>query len=684
MNNRSDLTRWMTTGILGEGSTPPPPYVEPNFTVLASIFDNMAAIEPSRVWQDVDGTIPVTHGSVVKAIDDIKGGAKVKWNSNDFVRKSYFLPKYGSMKDLQRGIYLHPAGDRPYLFIPNILDFVFDKAITPHASPNTLVFVYRNKRAVFDENLTPASAINYKQQGNGLIASGNNGGGGFVEVIGSNHPAEDVWTAVYIVDNGASSRLYYNNVANGNAFTLVAGTIDLLGFGTTSHVLECDLAFIGEYKGAMSSGDRITVQSQLASIYAIGQKPTRPFAENISVGFNGIDTFTASYTYNDGGTGIPEDTSLRVVEFFCLDTSTSPDGYTGLDNIKVIWGHNALTLVRKDFPSYFFSPGTGNIQVGVRIKAYGIGGVHWDGIPLRSNTISDNIAGTPGTPVPSLASATIEDSDKNRFILTFTGGSGTIDNTTGLTTDFKVFIDDVEVAVTAIAFPGGQVMHVDIASDIESTNTARIQMLRGADPLKDTNGALVEQFVTGPIIAVENNIVGPITANLNFTWFVDTALPGWNNYTYDMAVLGVIDDDVPDEEGVNSGITAEVSDVWGGFIENTVGQTNADFPDSNITKRGFSLWSGGQNQGAIKLSGFNPGQAVDIKAALLVDTGGTATTSVTVIGATTQAYTGLDVSTLQQVNCSTTANASGEVTVQVNTTSGGVTQLCALIFIKYP
>jgi hypothetical protein len=653
----------------------PPKEIEfPSVLKILPLVDGLAITSRDNLFSDTTGTKKVIDGSFVRRINELKNGQHILWQSSDTIRRSYLQKIYGSRHDLHFPQFKNPVGDIPHISIFNMFDTVFyNTPFTAVPSPFTVGRVVRRRTSVQDESMSPAESIGIKETSGNRIEI-NNSTTGFVSASGSSPLSPDVWTHVMAEDNGVSSKIYFDNVQNGSNFTLNAGNLTQLGIGTISHVYEHDLCLLYRVNRILTTNERNALHTEIANIIPLGTRVNKPFAYNISVTFNGVDTFNATVgNFNQGDDALSANTALDEIEWIHRTNIADANGYTFLDGQKLILGATGSSLKRSSYPSYFITPGDGNAWVAARIKRYNTITRSNTDIPLRSQYVNDNVTGTPdGTYAPKLSSVVINDSLKTRLVLTYISGSGTLSNTSSNASDFTLFVNNSATPINSMSFAGGNVLNLDVASPLTYTsayvNPLRLQLIQGSNPLRDTNGKICENFITGIFTNISNSIVGPVTIKGNITHNGnDTTATGFININGGNAwnTTGSKASSMVDINGVSSSIGLTLVTAGGNKGPNSAANspggvlpTSSNYPDTNINTRGCGTEDNGSF--SFKFTGLGANKTYDLNLVFFKDNGfrlgGAFTVNISGSGATTYNNSSL----VEVVNNSLTANSSGE------------------------
>ncbi len=232
------------------------------------------------------------------------------------------------------------------------------------------------------------------------------------------------------------------------------------------------------------------------------------------------------------------------------------------------------------------------------------------------------------------------------------------------------------------------------------------QMRSGANDLKDSQGRKVEDFATDVLIALTNNISGPVTVKANLTRFANsTSATGWINLDTDWGATGVKSASMTSTTGSLSGVGLSVTDAFPSLHINSSTACNSgctygtwtspsasisEIPDSNISIRSPVAETGGAT-GAFQFTGLSAGQTYDLVLYQFVDDdgfpdGGSGTVVVTNGAGTSNAS--VDLTSDRRIKTTftgLTASGSGTVTVTYTLTGGaGQVGAFAFEFTKYP
>lgn len=655
-----------------------------DYSQLYAYFDKAVNIaELNSVYSDTGRTTAANDGDYVKNITEINDGSNLSWISSS-IRKSYLSQKFASRYNFQAPVYKSPSGDKPHITFPNMLDTQYSSSTFSAAnSPNTMVAVIRSRRAVPDEGGVGMGLYVRDRSADHLEISNS---AGSVELdAASGIPTYQQIKVILVEDNGASSRLFVNNVQFGTNKTLAAGTINQLFYGTTSHQWEHDLFFVGVHYGIFSSGDRSALQTLIESFFSVSSGPNKPYLYNPVLSFDGVDTFSVSSVSFNDPSSVGENTSLREYEWFVNRSAASVDGYTGLDGQYAI--HRGSILKRGDHPDVFLAgaTGTGAVQVAVRIKGYDNNGNSWSGIPFRSLFINDNIAGTPVTTGQCwIDSVTVEDATPTRIRvhLTSTAGGGTFSG--GNANHFKVWVNDVDTAFTA-DFTGLGSGNVDLTLSTPLTYSDDVVVNHIPDattPLKNSLNFTVPLQSTGTYLAFTNNIVGPITIKVNLSQSVDGTSPPWNNANVGGGGVATLIADLDDEDGNATGISLAITEAGQGWTGSDYASAGTLFNETNVTQRGAGVWQGGNTNTTLRFAGLSAGQTFDISWAIAkIGNGGVG--NVVINGGTPIAFNSSSYTEFTETGL--TADGSGNIDFTMTITgSGDEAALIGFILTTYP
>jgi len=655
-----------------------------DYSPLYAYFDKAVNIaESGSVFSDVARTTSANDGDYVKSLTEVLDGTNLSFTSSS-VRRSFIAQKYGARYDLLYPVYKRPSGDKPHITFPNMLDVQFSSStFTANNSPNTVVVVMRNRRAVSDEGGV-GMGITARDRGGDHLEIANSAGAVELDAA-SGIPTYQQIKVLLIEDNGTSSRAFINNSQLGTNKTLAAGSIGQLYYGTTSHQWEHDLLFVGVKYGTFTSPQRSALQTLIESYFSVNSGPNKPYLHNPVVAFDGTDTFTVtSVTFNDPD-AVGENTSLREYEWFVGRTTASIPGWTNpIDNGYAV--HRGTTLKRSEHPEIFNGiAGNGTVYVSVRIKGYDNNGNSWSGIPFRSFGVIDNVVGTPVTTGQCwINSVTVEDATptKIRVHLTSSAGGGTFSG--GNANHFKVWVNGVETAFTAdfTGLVASGNIDLNLSTPLTYSDDVQVNHIPDATtPLKNSLNFTVPLQSTGPYLAFTNNIVGPITMKVNLSWFVDATSPPWQNLTADGSVA-TIDADVADEDGNATGIALAVTNSFQGWTTSDYGSAGTLFNETAVTARGLGVWQGGNTNGTLRFSGLGAGQTFDISYAI-AKTGNGGAGNVVINGGSAIAFN--SSSYTEFTSTGLTADGSGNIDFTMTITgSGDEAALIGIILTIYP
>jgi chitodextrinase len=473
---------------------------------LKSMFTKLVYVDTDNVFADTARTAPaidgVNHPSLT--LTELIDGTHVTW-TEESPRKSLLSTAYGFGHDRRGPTFKNPAGDVPHVFIPNVIasQFASTGTFATQNSPNTSAVLFRNRRAVSYEGGLGIGVFardrdyNHYELGNFT---------GAVELpAGSGVAAFDTWSLLVLEDNGSSSRIYLNGQKLCCDVTLPTSFVNRLYYSTVSHALEHDVKFAGHYHGIFTAAQRDTLLALANQIVPIDSMPNAPVAFNPTISFDGIDTFSVpNYSFHSVG-GVAIDPSTVEIDWFVVSTNIpTVQGWLGLDGQRFL--HRGPTLKRSLFPSSIPAPGNGGQSVAVTIKARDLNGRGWTGIPFRSQFTFDNILGTPdGVYAPVLQSIVATAANTQRLTLTWTGGAP-LNTGSGNASDFTVLVNGVARSVTAMSFAGDRVLQLTLASPLAHADVIIVKYRQGANPLKDTNSKVLENFISGMLVAVDNQI----------------------------------------------------------------------------------------------------------------------------------------------------------------------------------
>jgi hypothetical protein len=473
---------------------------------LKSMFSHFVYVDTNNVYTDASRSTLAADGVAYTALNLTESvtGAHLTWLPIG-PRRTFLSPAFGFSHDRTAPIFKNPLGDVPHVFIPNVLDSVFNSSGTfaNQASPNTSVVLFRHRRAIVDEGGI-GMGLQARDRGYNQYEIGNFTGA--TELAANSGIAPfDVWSLLVLEDNGSQSRIYLNGAKLGADVTLPASLVNRLYYGTNSHVLEHDLKFAGHFNGIFTAAQRDNLLALANRIVPIGSLPKAPVVTNPVVVFDGTDTFrVASYSYSAPDGAAINPASLEIEWFVTSLNVPTVQGWFGLDGQRFV--HRGPTLKRSLFPSSFPIPGNDQQQVVAVVRARDVNGCGWSGVPFRSRPLRDEIPGTPDSvKAPVLASAVVSATATQRIALTWSGGAA-LASSSGSKSDFTVLVNGAPAAVSSIAFPGGSVLHLQLAAPLAHADAITVKLQQGSNPLKDSNNKAVENFVTGILVAVVNQI----------------------------------------------------------------------------------------------------------------------------------------------------------------------------------
>jgi len=665
--------------------------VEPYFT-----GGRMAYVSSNNVYTDLARTDVATDGDEVRSITELIDSDHLQWMSSEN-RKSYLNTIYGSRYTIDRPIFKNPSQDIPHIFIPNVFDEEFAGGDTLNwASPNTAVYIIRNRLAIGYEGLAKAESLALYDEDSYDHYSITNSGGDVELADGSGVAPFDKWVVLWVEDNGTSTRLFMDEGAGpvqvGSNVTLGAAllTKNILG-STDLHVNQMDFAGKFIKDTIFSDEDRADICTLLRSIFNIGDTPALPWAE-VTHAFDGVDTFVPTVTYHGS---VAEDTAAR--EFMWVFISIVPGSLKGdfLDSQCVI--AKTPTLIRSDHPSFFVDFGdyaTTNAEVACYVKVYDTNGASAGWIPSRSAYVRDEVVGTPsGVYAPVVQTITILEAEPDFIRVQF---SGNINAASLDYSGFTLTVNGIDVSSSMYSVTNPSSSSIRILTSETFAYDDEIILHYETGTIEGTNGKLIESFTSGVLVDIDNEIPGPVTVKANLTRFTNsTSATGWTNVDVDWTTTGTKAADLTDTLGNASGISLSVTDAFPDIHINTTTVTNADIPadagpTQNISVRSPVAMTGGAS-GNLVFGGMTPGQTVDINAFHLVDDdnfpdGGTGNLAILHGGGTTNDALNLTADAYVKITrTGLTADGSGNVTLTYTNTGGsGQVGPFAVWITKYP
>lgn len=471
---------------------------------LKTFANKMIYVDYNNVYTDATRTTLAKDGEQYNALNitELISGDNITWSDGGNQRRSFLDIFYGFTGDRIDPMFKNPFGDTPHVTLTNVLGTQFiSPSFSSLTSPNTVVTLVRQRLAASDEGAFGMSVAARDRGYNHLEI--NNFAGGVELDNDTGVPAFEKWNLLLIEDNGTSSGAEINGIRLGTNKTLPASFVNQLYYGTNSHVVEHDVKFCLLYNGIFNNAQKARILSLANQLVPINSMPYAPCIYNPVVTFDGVDSFyISSYSFNSVFGVAIDPASIQIS--WCVIGGTTVQGWTGLDTQRIV--HVGSTLVRSLYPSAFPVPGSGQQQVFAIITARDLNGFVWTGIPFRSRAVNDNVTGTPaGTYPPVLQSIIVTSADQKKLVLTYTGGAN-LDNTSGNVSYFTVLVNGVEVPKSSIAFPGGRVLNLNLVNNIQSGDEVTVKLVQGVTPLKDTNNKSVENFVSGILVEVDNQI----------------------------------------------------------------------------------------------------------------------------------------------------------------------------------
>jgi hypothetical protein len=663
-----------------------------DYTVLYASFDKLIIPDSTdSIYSDVARSTLAVDGDYARNLTELIDGSNLPFTVNS--PRTFLAQEWGSRYNLRQPVYKKPAGDVGVISFFNSLNNVFQSAsFTGLTDPNTIVAVIRSRTAVNYEGGVGLFGGALRDRGDADHYELSNSAGSVELDAASGVAAFDQVAILMMVADGANSQVYLNGTKLGTDETLGAGTISSLLLGTTSHVQEHDVLMVGLINDVLSTGDRGTLQTLLETLWTPTQRPQKPHAYNIVVTFDGTDTFNVTYDFHDAD-GSGENTSAVEYEWIVYNTIADLDGFDTLDS-QAPAGRGA-TFKRGEHPNKFIFPsgtyGDGHIYVACRVKAYSNNGNSWGGIPFRSLSLIDNVAGTPVTTgqfYPDTISVEDATPDEIQVVLGWTsGGDGWGAGHGGNVADFHVYVNGSEVTISS--FDGSTIVAssfftLNLAAPLLYSDVVTLSYVPIVDDIVNPSGFALEQFYTGVYLPFNNNIVGPITMKVNLSFAgVDGTSPPWANVNSAWTTIQTEDADVADINGDATGISLEVLTAFQGW-NTTSGGPGTLFDEANVAARGASVYQAGTDVGVLRFAGLSAGQTFDISYAIGDGNGGAGSVDVTDgAGVNSQAFT--DGTYTEYTKTGLTADGSGNVDITL-TITGSTKQstMCGIILTTYP
>jgi hypothetical protein len=356
----------------------------PEYPDLKQYFD--AAYVAQESFEDKGGSTPIANRKPVRMIKDIIGDKDLIWAGKEVPSPMWPTPPVFYVDENTGGA--KPTG---YIFLHNVTDTYWEsKLFTAIPQPYDVYVVLRDVEAVNFEAYF-SRAFGLKEFGDRLqliLVSGNAN-----KQILMDAPTKLPFNKISIVRlryDGANTKVWLNNVqVPPNTVDVGDIKINLIAYGTNSHVAQHDFFGMWAKFGTLTPAEHEIVYKTLADFYNPGNFPTKPLADKIkAVWDRNTKSWSAQYTYVGEN---PEDLTKTEFQWGYQDLSKDLDTSTLFPGDKA----KGKTLVRSDFPGEIPLPGQANVsqQKGVRVfvivKVYDNKGNSWRHL-VRSGFTVDN------------------------------------------------------------------------------------------------------------------------------------------------------------------------------------------------------------------------------------------------------------------------------------------------------
>lgn len=348
---------------------------------IKAIFDVMYL--PSDGFEDLDGTVPITNENSIRYFKDAIGDRDMVYNGNPTPTRIGQPP-----------LYFNEEGG--YVFLPNVNNIHWE---TPGEfdeipQPFDVYYVFRDLQGIGGENYVKGSnTFNLRDRRDKLTIG--LGVGPDSGEFPTNSPTlkenyQNVISIIRIRFDGPRSFIVINNdtiknndVARSTAFVDVgAGGITEMAMGTQNNCSHSDFFFAAAKFGTLTDTENEFVYETLENLYPPGVFPLKPFANNVTVDFEG-DVWTVDYDFINR-LGFDEDESRAEFVWFHAGSESARD----LRNQQIVPGATGRTLNRLDHPDIFPNPPS-NVWIRPAVKVYDVEGNTWrflDALWLRDNS----------------------------------------------------------------------------------------------------------------------------------------------------------------------------------------------------------------------------------------------------------------------------------------------------------
>lgn len=364
---------------IGSTTSAPAPVIIPDD--LKSVFDVMYV--PSEGSEDLEGREPITNDRPIRFFKDAIGDRDMVYNGNPTPTRIGEPPHYFS-------------DEGGYVFLPNVNNIHWE---TPGEfeeipQPFDVYYVFRDLQGIAGENYVKGSNTFNLRDRRDQLAIGLGVGANSV-TFPENTPTlkenyQNVISIIRIRFDGPNSFMVINNdtIKNNNAARTTAfvdvgtGGISDMAMGTQNNCSHSDFFFAAAKFGTLTDAENTFVYETLSDLYPPGVFPMKPFANNVSLDFEG-DTWTVDYDYVNR-LGFAEDSLRAEFIWFHAGNESARD----LANQQVIPGATGRTLDRRDHPDIFPNPPS-NVWIRPAVKVYDVQGNTWrflDALWVRDNS----------------------------------------------------------------------------------------------------------------------------------------------------------------------------------------------------------------------------------------------------------------------------------------------------------
>lgn len=252
----------------------------------------------------------VSVGANEIGLTELIDGTNLKWTGS-YPRLSGLEKANKLSHNRNTPIFKAPTGDRPHIFVPNMMSTRFGSQKFPAIKgPMTMFVYYRPRKAVPWEGGIGLS-VQARDRGDRMEISNFAGG---VDLKGVGKPVYDRPSLAIVVSNGDKSRLIINKKQIGDYVTLKESYVDELFYGNPAHTQEHDLFFAGLYFGVMPDKQMDEVYKIANSYLPVLSLPEKPVIYDIEIGVNKEGYYLKNYKYHSPN-DVPIDLASLKVEW---------------------------------------------------------------------------------------------------------------------------------------------------------------------------------------------------------------------------------------------------------------------------------------------------------------------------------------------------------------------------------